>query len=144
MVDVKPLLTGLAVTLQQGGCKQFVISLHLPHSQRRDCMQVWHDQLDELRELLHGIRYMDRVQIPSDLKIDLMSLHVQENDERRILLEGFMSEFGLDRTFPHKPTWSNSRGASFRIDYILFSGGTRHPVWSEVLQDSDYSAMKAL
>ena len=86
---------------------------------------------------MSGLRYMDRVLILSDLNLDLMSLQSQENDERRVLLEGFMSEFGLDRTFPHKPTWCNSRGASSRIDYLLFSGGTRHAIWSEVLEDSD-------
>ena len=137
VVQVKPLLTGLAVTLQSGGCKEFIISVHLPHRQRQDCLQVWHDQLEELRELLHGMRYMDRAQLLSDLNLDLMSLHANENDERRVLLEGFLSEFGLDRTYPHEPTWSNSRGAHSRIDHILFSGGSRQPIWSEVLQDSD-------
>ena len=137
VVSVKPLLTGLAVILQSGGRKEFVISLHLPHRQRQDCVQVWHEQLDELRELLHGMRYMDRIQILADLNLDLMSLHSNENDERRVLLEGFLAEFALDRTHPHKPTWSNSRGSNSRIDYILFSGGTRQAIWSEVLEDSD-------
>ena len=137
VIQVKPLLTGLAVILRSGGCKEFVISLHLPHRQRQDCLQVWHDQLDELRDLLHGIRYMDQVQLLSDLNLDLMSLHANENDERRVLLEGFLSEFSLDRTYPHKHTWSNTRGSTSRIDYICFSGGSRQAVWSEVLEDSD-------
>ena len=137
VVEVKPLLTGLAVTTQSGGQKEFVISLHLPHRQRQDCVQVWHEQLDELRELLQGCRYMDRINILADLNLDLMSLHPNENDERRILLEGLMAEFALDRTHPHKPTWKNSRGSNSRIDYLLFSTGTRQAVWSEVLEDSD-------
>ena len=83
------------------------------------------------------MRYMDRAQLLSDLNLDLMSLHANENDEMRVLLEGFLTEFGLDRTYPHKPTWSDSRGSHSRIDDILFSGGSRQPIWSEVLQDSD-------
>ena len=137
VANVKPLLTGLAVTLQHGGRKEFVISLHLPHRQRQDCLQVWHEQLDELREFLHGMRYMDQITILADLNLDLMSLHSNENDERRILLEGLLSEFALDRTYPHKPTWSNSRGSHSRIDYVLYSSGTRQALWSEVLEDSD-------
>ena len=137
MTDVKPLLTGLAVTLRHGGRKEFVISLHLPHRQRQDCLQVWHEQLDELRDLLHNMRYMDQITILADLNLDLMSLHSNENDERRILLEGLLTEFALDRTYPHKPTWLNSRGSHSRIDYVLFSTGTRQALWSEVLEDSD-------
>ena len=137
VTHVKPLLTGLAVTLQHGGRKEFIISLHLPHRQRQDCVQVWHEQLDELRDLLHNMRYMDQITVLADLNLDLMSLHSNENDERRVLLEGFLSEFALDRTYPHKPTWLNSRGSSSRIDYILFSTGTRQALWSAVLEDSD-------
>ena len=71
VIKVVPLQTGLAVVIQRGGCKEFIISLHLPHRQRKDCLRVWHEQLEQLRNLLHGVRFSDDVFLLSDLNIDL-------------------------------------------------------------------------
>ena len=70
VVRVEPLLTGLAVILQRSGCKEFIISIHMPHRHRKDCSDVWNDQLDQLRSLLDGVRFSDKVIILSDLNVD--------------------------------------------------------------------------
>ena len=52
-------------------------------------------------------------------------------------LKDLCRSWGSTVRSPTNPPGLTLEGASFRIDYILFSGGTRHPVWSAVLQDSD-------
>ena len=107
------------------------------HRQRQDCSQVWHERLVELRSLLGRVRLSDKIVILADLNLDLVSLQAQDNDERRVPLDGFVREYGLGRASPQYPMWTNSRGAASRIDYTLFSEGLCNLIHSEVVRGSD-------
>ena len=40
VINVQVLATGILLTLRRGGAREFVASLHLPHTQREDCMPL--------------------------------------------------------------------------------------------------------
>ena len=46
------------------------------------------------------LRFSHKIVVLSDLNIDFASFEASENDDRRVLLEGFMRQFGLGRTYP--------------------------------------------
>ena len=117
---VHALSAGLAVQTQNAGAKEFVISLHLPHSQRPDAMEVTQRSCLELEQLLQCARLQDSVFLCMDANYELSELVPQESDARGPILHTFLRQHGLDLTTPHEHTWSNSRGASSRIDFVAY------------------------
>ena len=98
---------------------KFIISLHLPHSQRTDCIDVWHDTTQDLRRVLSGLRYTCEVYIGADLNVDSDSSDSPSEFERHLLLQQWMLDWQLSISRPDKPTWYNTRGSSSRLDYVL-------------------------
>ena len=121
VINVQPLSTGIMVTLKHAGAREFVASLHLPHTQRDDCMHVWHHQITTLHDMLHDYRLQDSLLLACDLNYELMHVQPDAQDARGSMLQHFLRSFGTTHTTPHAHTWSNSRGSHSRIDYLLFS-----------------------
>ena len=123
MVDlhsVHVLSAGILVVLRNSKSREFVCTLHLPHSQRDDCMHVWAHQFDSLREFLHDIQSADSLLLACDLNYEFVHVSPQTQDYRGLLLQLFLRDFQLSSTLPQECTWSNTRGSSSRIDYVLF------------------------
>ena len=75
MDHVRPSSCGMCVTLKMGwdGCKQFVISAHLPHCQCSDCIEVWQTFKAELDQTLTKRRLTDSVMILIDTNYEIGS-----------------------------------------------------------------------
>ena len=58
---VIPLDVGICIVLKSRGCRQFVISAHLPHRQREDCLACWQGFLHQLDLVLRKRRFQDLV-----------------------------------------------------------------------------------
>ena len=138
---VQVLPAGLSVQLKQGGASTFVISLHYPHSQREDCMEVWYAQNSALQALLEHVRYFDSILIGADLNLELMHAPLstsssEDPDGRVVLLNFLVDELGLSHTFPDRATWTNSRGSESRIDYLLYRLPGQRTLRQEVHEDT--------
>ena len=137
---VKPLCCGVSVTLKLDGCKQFIISAHLPHRQRQDCIEVWNSFSQELEHLLRHRRISDSVVLLIDSNYELgppeRIVDPNSIDERGFLASSWIQQYGLTHTQPPVYTWSNQRGSSSKIDFVLVGGGS---ILSEkVFEDSDH------
>ena len=140
---------GLLVIVKRQGVRMFPMCLHLPHAQREDCIQVWETTIAEFDLHFTGLRYHDAGCIGADLNLEVFQDTAQ--DERRVHLEDVLLNHALSISHPHGPTWSNSRGSSSAIDYLMYrappdtlvdkilSGpenvvGTDHkPVWGDMM-----------
>ena len=91
LLNVHVLYAGMALEFRRAGCKQFIISLHLPHSQRTDCIDVWHDTTQDLRRVLSGLRYTCEVYIGADLNVDSDS----SDSPSEFLLQEWMLDWQL-------------------------------------------------
>ena len=115
---VELLNAGLLVVVKRQGARIFLVSLHLPHAQREDCIQVWENTLSDLDTQLACLRYHDAVCIGADLNLEVFKDTSQ--DERRVYLEDMVINHALSISHPAEPTWYNSRGSSSAIDYLLY------------------------
>eukprot|EP00439_Symbiodinium_sp_Y106_P075526 s1538_g15.t1 len=56
----------------------------------------------------------------TDLNYELVHATAEMADERSALLQLLLRDLGLSHTKPTEATWSNSRGSSSKIDYVLY------------------------
>ena len=137
---VRPLCCGVSVTLKLDGCKQFIISAHLPHRQRTDCIEVWNTFSQELEHLLRHRRISDSIVLLIDSNYELgppeRIVDPNSIDERGFLASSWIQHYGLTHTQPPVYTWSNQRGSCSKIDFVLVGGSS---ISSEkVFEDSDH------
>ena len=120
---VRAFCCGICVTLKMDGCKKFIISAHLPHRQRKDCIDTWQAFSNELEHILSHKRYCDSVVILIDSNYEIghpqQLLDPNAVDERSFLASSFIQRHGLVSTTPQTYTWSNQRGAKSKIDFVL-------------------------
>ena len=129
----------------------FLISLHLPHARREDCIQVWEQiTASDLDVQLACCRYHDAVCIGADLNLE--DFRDTSQDERRVHLEDLLLNHALSISHPQEPTWQNStRGASSALDYLMYRapdarlvdtvltgpetilGSDHKPVWGDMI-----------
>ena len=127
--------TGIGLILKDQGIRQFFASIHLPYKLREDCLQVWQQQVEELLLFCRSKRYHDEIAFCCDLNYDI--LDIVNVDERGVPLGQLLRSLGLELTRPQHPTWSNTSGASSRIDFILFALPSM-TVWDDrVIEGSD-------
>ena len=111
---------GICLTLRQHSARTFVISAHLPHKQRSDCIETWQTFQNELDALLQHRRLHDTVIILHDTNYELGAVedmsHPNSSDERGFLARAIMQQHNLVCSKPDVYTWSNSRGSSSKID----------------------------
>ena len=139
VTEVRIFSAGLALRLKQSGIQSFLISMHLPHSQREDCLQVWTDMMHATREFTARIRMHDTIVIGADTNYELLE-HVprtHQSDERAMMWQTLKQELGLSSTTPGEATWSNTRGASSRIDFLCYRSPGLDTVCQTVVPDSD-------
>ena len=111
--------TGLGIALKHQGTRQFLMTAHLPHDLRADCLQVWQSQVDEILHFTQARRYHDLVCLCADLNYDI--LDIVSVDDRGVPFGQLLRGLGLSRSTPTQATWCNSRGSSSRLDFLLFS-----------------------
>ena len=139
---VIPLDAGLCVVLKQHGYRQYLISAHLPHKQRSDCLSVWQGFLSQLDEIFRTRRYFDVLTFAIDTNYELGAVERRSvsasPDEREVYATLLLRNFGLVHTHPDMYTWCNTRGSESKIDYILLS--SPHSQFSEqqVHEDSNF------
>ena len=137
--------TGLGVTLKNQGVRQFLMTAHLPHDLRADCLSVWQSQVDEILDFTRNRRYHDLVCLCADLNYDI--LDIVSVDERGVPFEQLLRDLGLSHSKPTPPTWSNTRGSQSRLDFLLFSlpsmikSDDRVHVGSDDIVGSDHCAV---
>ena len=139
---VTPFSCGIAVILKRNSARTFVISAHLPHRQRHDCIQTWQTFHAELEQILRQRRLHDTIVILHDINYELGAIDEMENpnscDERGFIARNILQQFGLVHTKPDIYTWSNSRGSCSKIDYILVSTPTINLESDQVHVDTDF------
>ncbi|CAE7357404.1 pol [Symbiodinium sp. CCMP2592] len=137
--------TGLGLVLKFQGTRQFFMTVHMPHDLRKDGLPVWQTQVEEILDFCATHRYHDLVCLCSDLNYDI--LDIAKVDERGIPFGRLLRELGLSHSKPLSATWRNTRGASSRIDFFLFSlpsmsvRDDRVHVGSEEVVGSDHSVI---
>ena len=62
---------GLLVIVKRQGVRLYLFSLHLPHAQREDCIQVWEQTSEELDLHLSALKYHDAACIGADLNLEV-------------------------------------------------------------------------
>ena len=133
---------GIALVLKTAGSKLFLISAHLPHRQRDDCIQAWQTFNSELDNLLASRRLHDTVVLMLDTNYELgpveNMLDPNLSDERGFLAATFLSQHGFVATSPSTHTWSNSQGSVSKIDFICVSVPTIDICSQSVNENSDY------
>ena len=139
---VRHLSCGICVTLKFGGCKKFLISAHLPHRQRNACIETWQTVEAELEQALKNRRLHDNVVTMTDTNYELglpqEMLNPDSTDERGLIAGTIMQSNGLVATKPQTYKWSNQRGSTSKIDFILV-GSTGNTLSSQgVFEDSDF------
>ena len=132
---VIPLDVGICVILKMSGYRQFVISAHLAHKQREDCLSCWQGLIHQLETILKGRRYHDVVVLTMDTNYELAS--TDGSDETEVYAKLLLRNFGLTHTSPSTYTWSNTRGSQSKIDYIFLSSPDNVIASQDVLIDSD-------
>ena len=139
---VTPLSCGIAVTLKKDSVRTYIVSAHLPHKQRSDCLETWHAFNSELENVLQRRRLHDNVVLLLDTNYELGAVehHLQPNnaDERGFIMSGSLHQFGLVHTRPSAFTWRNSRGSESKIDYVLVSTPSIDLMSDVVHVDSDF------
>ena len=68
---VVPLSCGIGVIVRQGAIRTYVISAHLPHRQREDCLDTWQIFHSELEQFLQRRRHHDTIVILHDANYEL-------------------------------------------------------------------------
>ena len=84
--------TGLGIILKHQGTRQFLMTAHLPHNLRKDCLPVWQTQVDEILAFCEPRRYYDLVAVCADLNYDV--LDIVNVDERGFPLESCSANWG--------------------------------------------------
>ena len=138
---VIPLDVGLCVVLKLQGYRQYLISAHLPHKQRDDCLTVWQGFLQQLEGALRSRRYFDVLTFAIDTNYELGAVESRTNtvsDERELYAGLLLRNFGLTHTSPETFTWCNTRGSESKIDYILLSSPSLGFTQQQVLVDSNF------
>ena len=138
---VVPLDVGLCVVLKLPGYRQYLISAHLPHKQRDDCLTVWQGFLQQLEGVLRSRRYFDVLTFAIDTNYELGAVESRTNtasDERELYAGLLLRNFGLTHTCPETFTWCNTRGSESKIDYILISSPSGGFSQQQVLVDSNF------
>ena len=139
---IRALSCGICVTLKLDGCKQFLISAHLPHRQRDDCIEVWNSFAQELEHILKHRRHFDSALVLVDTNYELgppeALLDPNSIDTRGFVAGGILQQHGFLHTSPDTHTWSNNRGSVSKIDYVLVSGPSLHISSQRVYLDSDF------
>ena len=138
IVHVTILPCGLCIKFRIGGVSTYAVCMHLPYTNRDDSRHVWQAQMEALREVLLGARYHDNIFVMSDLNYELIDLTAEMVDERSTLLHMLVRDLGLSHTRPNTFTWSNTRGSSSRIDYILYRTPHQQTCEEQVVDDSDH------
>ena len=64
------------------GTRQVVMTAHMPHNLRKDCLPVWQEQVDEILDFCSQRRYQDVISICADLNYDI--LDIVNVDERGV------------------------------------------------------------
>ena len=139
VTEVQILPAGLALKLKHAGIQTLLISMHLPHTQREDCLQVWTDMMHALQSLTAKIRLHDTVVIGADTNYELLE-HVprtHHSDERAMMWQMLKRDLGLSCTKPQEDTWSDTRGASSKIDFLCYRSPCLETVCQSVVPDSD-------
>ena len=139
---VTTLSCGISITLKHDSIRTFVISAHLPHRQRSDCIETWQAFQVELDALLSRRRLHDTVIILHDTNYELGPVESMENpnssDERGFLSRSIMQQHNLIATKPSDYTWSNTRGSKSKIDFILVSTPIEELLQDKVHVGSDF------
>ena len=139
---VTTLSCGISIILKQDSIRTFVISAHLPHRQRSDCIETWQTFQAELDALLSKRRLHDTVIILHDTNYELgpveFMAHPSSSDERGFLARSIMQQHNLVSTKPSDYTWSNTRGSTSKIDFILVSTPIEELLLDKVHLDSDF------
>ena len=108
---VIPLDVGICVVLKLAGYRHFVISAHLPHRQREDCLQCWQGFIAQLEEVLTCRRYQDVIIVALDCNYELGSARRGESTGR-------VDERGSYRSGPQ---------TSSSQQYLLLRPATKDP-----------------
>ena len=139
---VATLSCGISIILKQDSIRTFVISAHLPHRQRNDCIQTWQTFQAELDALLSRRRLHDTVIILHDTNYELGKVEFMANpnssDERGCLARSIMQQHNLTATRPSDYTWSNTRGSTSKTDFILVSTPIEELLQDKVHVGSDF------
>ena len=139
---IRALSCGICVTLKLDGCKQFLISAHLPHRQREDCIEVWNSFAQELEHLLKHRRHFDSVLVLVDTNYELgppeTLLDPNSSDARGFIAGAILQQHGFLHATPNVHTWSNNRGSVSKIDYVWVSGPSLSISSQQVFEDSDF------
>ena len=134
---------GISVMLKIDGCKQFVISAHLPHRQRSDCIEVWNTFSQELEHILRSRRHMDSIVTLIDTNYELgpidQLLDPNLADERGVIAGSILQQNGFVHTRPDTFTWTNSRGSVSKIDFVWISGPSLDIADQRVFLDSHHT-----
>ena len=132
---------GLCVVLKISTARIFVISAHLPHRQREDCILAWQTFNSELDNLLARRRMHDSVVLLVDTNYELGPVEQMSDpntsDERGFLAAQFLQQHGFVATSPTTYTWSNNRGPASKIDFVCVSVPSVDIRTQAVVQDSD-------
>ena len=136
---VEVLSAGLALHLKNASISYFLLSAHLPHTQREDVSQVWNSMMQEIRNFTCTIRVHDTLILGCDanyeLSADLPNTHVA--DDRKAMWNLLRQDLGLQCTCPEIPTWTNTTGAASRIDFICYRTPRPDTFYDRVIWDSD-------
>ena len=128
---------GLCVHFRSGGVNTFAMSVHLPYTNRDDSAAVWQSQIQAMHDLLANSRYHDCIYLMTDLNYELVHATAEMADERSALLQLLLRDLGLSHTKPTEATWSNSRGSSSKIDYVLYRTPSQETLDQGVATGSD-------
>ena len=128
---------GLCVHFRSGGVNTFARSVHLPYTSRDDSAAVWQSQIQAMHDLLATSRYHDCIYLMTDLNYELVHATAEMADERSALLQLLLRDLGLSHTKPTEATWSNSRGSSSKIDYVLYRTPSQETLDQGVATGSD-------
>ena len=120
---VTPLSCGICVCLKHNSARTFIISAHLPHKQRSDCIETWQTFNSELELVLRNRRMHDTVIILHDTNYELGAVEAMTDpnqaDERGFLAQDIIHRHGFVSTRPSTYTWSNTRWFAVK-DRTLF------------------------
>ena len=137
---VQVLSAGLAVHLKHASVSNFLLSAHLPHTQREDVTQVWNSMMHEIRLFFAcNVRIHDTLILGCDANYELSADHPTNHqaDERKAMWALLQQDLGLQCTNPSVPTWTNTRGAQSKIDFLCYRTPSPATLYDKVALDSD-------
>ena len=141
VTEVVILSAGIGAIVKQDSVKRYFVSAHLPHGQRTDCVDQWLKFQNELDDFLHGRRLHDPLIICIDANYELgaaeLTTDASSCDERSSLSNLLVRSHGLEFWPPNSFTWSNTRGSTSKIDYVLASQPLVSYSSFRVIPDSD-------